>query len=46
MTWFVQLAIAGTAASIATALAPAAQAAQEVAMTAEVRPLGSISTSQ
>lgn len=34
-----QLAIAGTAASIATALAPAAQAAQEVAMTAEVRPL-------
>lgn len=34
----VQLAIAGVAASIATTLAPAAQAAQEVAMTAEVRP--------
>eukprot|EP00892_Ulva_mutabilis_P005250 jgi/Ulvmu1/3097/UM015_0137.1 len=33
-----KLAIAGVAASIATTLAPAAQAAQEVAMTAEGEP--------
>jgi hypothetical protein len=32
-----QLALAGAAASLAVALAPAAQAAQEIAMTAEVR---------
>jgi hypothetical protein len=32
-----QLAIAGAAATFATAIAPAAQAAQEIAMTAEVR---------
>lgn len=31
-----QLAVAGVAASVATVLAPAAQAAQEIAMTAEV----------
>jgi hypothetical protein len=34
---FVQFALAGAAATAAIALAPAAQAAQEIAMTAEVR---------